>query len=172
MDLLQRPRPEEMPAYYLGYLAAVPVPELFAALEHGDTRFADLLERVGEERAGHRYAPGKWSIREVLQHVIDTERIMAYRALRFARHDETPLPGFDENAYAAVCDADRRTLADLVGEAERLRRSTIDLFTSFTPQMLRRQGIASGHTVSVRAIGWIIAGHAAHHRSIIHQRYL
>ncbi len=166
-----RPAAGEYPAFYQGYVQAAPGSDLLDSLAHHDARFTGLIGVVDEARSEHRYAAGKWSIKEVVQHVIDAERVFASRALRFARNDHTALPGFDENAYAPASHADRRLFRDLVEESERLRDSTIDLFRSFTPAMLQAAGAASGKSVSVHALGWIIAGHAAHHLSIIHQRY-
>ncbi|MDX9751631.1 MAG: DinB family protein [Flavobacteriales bacterium] len=172
MNAHDRPGPDELPAYYGPYVQAASAHDLAAALAHPDAGFGGLIGLVGPDRAEHRYAPGKWSIKEVVQHVIDAERVFAYRALRFARQDTTALPGFDEDAYAPASEAGRRSLEDLVAEAARLRLSSIDLFGGFTPEMLMRRGTASGQAISVRALGWVIAGHAAHHLAIIHQRYL
>ncbi len=105
-------------------------------------------------------------------HVADTERVMAYRALRIARGDTTPLPGFDENGYAAASGADRRTLADLAAELAHVRAATLDLLRPLDGEALERAGVASGTPVTVRALAWIIAGHETHHRRILRERYL
>lgn len=168
----ERPSPAEIPSFYRGYVADAPGGDLMGSLGHAAAGLGQLSELVDDARGAHRYAPGKWSIKEVVQHVSDTERVLAYRALRFARNDATELPGFDENTYAPASAADRRSMDDLLQESALLRTSTITLFSSFDPAMLERQGTANGHRMSVRALGWIIAGHAAHHLRIIHQRYL
>ena len=168
----ERPDLIEVPAFYRGYIQQVNATDLGKGLEAATRRLAAITSRITEERSSHRYGPGKWSIREVYQHIIDCERIMAYRALRFARKDGTELPGFDEDAYAAACDADRRTFAELVHELDQVRASSIALFNSFSPPMLLRNGIANGGSISVRALGWVIAGHAMHHATILEQRYL
>lgn len=167
-----KPAASEVPAFYQGYVDAAPGGTLLESLAHADTGFGGLTGLVGEAQGGHRYAPGKWSIKEVVQHVIDSERVFTYRALRFARNDTTALPGFDENTYAPASEADRRSMDELLAEAAIVRSATIALYRSFTPEMLARQGSANGNTISVQALGWIIAGHAAHHLRIIHQRYL
>lgn len=167
-----RPGAEEYPAFYQGYVQAAPGNDLLGSLAHRDAGFSGLIGVVDEARSEHRYAPGKWTIKEVVQHVVDAERVFAYRALRFARNDNTALPGFDENAYTPASEAGLRGFHELLAESERLRASSIDLFRSFAPAMLMRRGTASGKIISVGALGWVIAGHAAHHLSIIHQRYL
>lgn len=164
--------PGELPSYLRAYIAKAEGPDLISALEGGAARALALFKVIPPERQEYRYAPGKWSIKEVIQHVNDSERIFAYRALRFARKDTTPLPGFEENDYAPASDADRRSLRSLCDEHEAVRRSSILLFQSFAPEMLMRRGQAAGNSVSVEALGWIIAGHAMHHWSIIRERYL
>jgi hypothetical protein len=118
------------------------------------------------------YAPGKWTVRDIVQHVIDTERIMAYRALRIARHDETALPGFDENLFAANARATRRPLADLLAEYAVVRQGNLALFGSFNEATLLRSGLCSGQAISVLALGFVLAGHVRHHVRIIRERYL
>lgn len=173
MEPQQRPPVQEVPAFYHGYLEQAPGTALHQALEASVANLSATLDRVPDDAAAlHRYAPGKWSLKEVLQHIIDSERIFAYRALRFARNDRTELPGFDEGHYAEHADADRRTWSDLLREYAEVTRSTASLFGSFSPEMLLRGGIANGQHITVRGIGWVIAGHAEHHRNIIQQRYL
>lgn len=168
---LARPHPTEVPTFYQGYVQAAPGSTLLESLSHPEAGFASLAG-LHRTLGDHRYASGKWTIKEVVQHVIDAERVFAYRALRFARNDATALPGFEENDYAPASEAGRRDMPDLLDEAATVRAGTIALYRSFTPVMLTRRGTASGHTLSVHALGWIIAGHAAHHLRIIHQRYL
>jgi hypothetical protein len=126
---------------------------------------------VSEERSNYRYAEGKWSIKEIVNHLCDTERIFAYRALRIARADATPLPGFDENAYAPEMRADERTLADLSAEWVDVRRSTLSLFRHLPAGTWERLGTASGHPCSVRALAYATAGHARHHLKVLAERY-
>ncbi|MBL7950476.1 MAG: DinB family protein [Flavobacteriales bacterium] len=167
-----RPNTEGLSAYLASYVSHARGEDLFSALANASAHAERLAELIPADKHEHRYAPGKWSIKEVVQHVNDAERIFAYRALRFARKDITPLPGFEENDYAPASKADRRTLQDLWEEHMTIRRSTVLLFSSFTPDMLEHQGTAGGNVISVRALGWVIAGHAEHHWNIITERYL
>lgn len=167
-----RPADSEYAPYYAGYIARCEGEDLIKAFHDAAARFVAVVGSVPEAKSDHRYAPGKWSIKEVLQHLIDCERVFAYRALRFARNDSTDLHGFDEDAYAPAAEADRRTLEDLRREHAAVRAATIALFNSFTPAMLTRLGRANGNPFSVRALGWAIAGHELHHLDVIQQRYL
>ncbi|GAB4045928.1 DinB family protein [Spirosoma litoris] len=126
------------------------------------------LEALGDLR----YAPEKWMVKDILQHVIDNERIMSYRALRFARNDQTSLPGYDEELFAQNAYATRRTIPDLYAEYADVRQSTIALYKSFDNEMLLRSGICFHQTISVLALGFVIVGHARHHANIIRERYL
>lgn len=146
--------------------------DLLDALEQSNRHLVALLSRVPEDMGEYRYEKGKWSIKELLCHTMDVERIFAYRALRFARNDSTELSGFEENDYAPQANAHARTLKQLMKEAEALRISTLDLFESFTHEMLKRKGAANKNVVSVLNIGYIIAGHETHHRNILNERYL
>ena len=134
--------------------------------------FPEFLAGIPEEKAGYAYAPGKWTIRQVLQHLLDAERIFAYRALRFARQDKTALPGFDENAYAQIAHAEHRSLASLADEFRSVRQSTVQLFQTFGETELEQSGVASGEEIYVGGIGFIIYGHVAHHEEIMRERYL
>ena len=129
---------------------------------------AHTLESLGD----FRYAPGKWTVKDILQHIIDTERIMTYRALRFSRNDQTALPGFDETLFGEFADASRRSLADLYDEYAQVRQSSITLFRNFDQAMLLRRGTASTVTISVLALGFTLVGHPIHHVNIINERYL
>ena len=131
-----------------------------------------LVRSIPEEKGEYRYASGKWTIKELICHMMDAERIFAYRALRFARNDNTPLEGFEENDYAPEANAQGRTIQQLADEMECLRKSTIDLFMSFTPLMLSRKGTANKTEISVLNLGYIIPGHETHHRLVIQERYL
>lgn len=145
---------------------------LLDALEQSNKQLVTLLSKVPEDKGEYRYEKGKWSIKELICHMMDAERIFAYRALRFARNDSTELSAFEENDYAPQANAHARTLKQLITEGEMLRRTTIDLFSSFTPEMLQRKGTANKNVVSVINIGYIIAGHETHHRNVLNERYL
>ena len=143
-----------------------------AALEGQLEESLAFFRGISEEKSLHRYAPGKWSVKEVIGHLIDTERIFAYRALRFARNDQTPLAGFDENSYAANSGFGSRALADLAEEFECVRSSNIYLFKHLDDEAWSRRGVSNQNEISVRALAWITAGHELHHREIIRSRYL
>jgi uncharacterized damage-inducible protein DinB len=170
--MIPRPDASEHLPYYSKYVDRVPDGDLLQTLRDQLDETLALVRGLDESQGGHRYAPGKWSIRDVVNHVADAERIFAYRALRIARGDATPLESFDENAYAEMADADARTLADLADEFEHVRRSSLSLFASLSDEALARRGTASGGVVSVRALAWIIAGHERHHVDLLHERYL
>jgi len=161
-----------LPEFYKKYVIHVQDFEVLEALKFSNTRTTGLLSTVPEEMGEHRYAPGKWSIKELICHTMDAERIFAYRALCFARNDATALPGFEENDYAPQSNAHARTLSQLTKEMSNLRATTIDLFASFTPEMLKRRGTANNSVISVVNLGYIIAGHETHHRNILTERYL
>jgi uncharacterized damage-inducible protein DinB len=168
----RRPAATEYASFYAGYVAHVPDGDIVARLatQIGQTRA--LVEGLSEEQAGFAYGPGKWSVRTVLAHVTDSERILSCRALRFARHDSTPLPGFDENAYAAAARADERSLAAIAAEMAAVRAATIALFDSLSADDWVRGGRANNADTTVRALAWIIAGHELHHRRILETLYL
>ena len=170
--MIPRPDASEHLAYYSKYVDRVPDGDLLQMLHAQVDETLALVRGLPEEHGGHRYAPGKWSIREVLGHVIDTERIFAYRALRIARGDATPMEGFDENAYADASDADARTLAALAEELEHVRLANIAFFRGLKGEALTRRGTANGAEVTVRALAWILAGHELHHRGLLRERYL
>src|SRR5262249_48679154 len=131
-----------------------------------------LLGGVSPERADFRYAPGKWSIKEVVGHVIDTERIFSYRALRFARNDKTPLPGFEQDDYMPYTNFAQRELSDLAREFEHVRQATLFLFRNLDAAAWERRGTASGGELTVRAMAYVTAGHEIHHRTILQTKYL
>ena len=169
---MQKPKSNEYPAYYNRYIDLIKSEDILSVLENQNHEMHNLLNRIGEEAATFRYAPEKWSIKEVIGHVIDVERIFAYRALRFARNDKTPLPEFDEDDYVKYANFDSRTLIDLSDEFRVARESTLTMFHSFDDDIYNREGIASGFKFTVRAIPYIIAGHEAHHRQIIRKKYM
>ncbi len=172
MSYAARPAPADFPSFYHRYVEEAGGADMLEAMRLAQRTMHELLAQVPSAMEGHRYAPGKWSIKEVVQHVNDAERVFAYRALRFARNDATPLPGFEENEYAPASQADRRSLQDLWDEHHTIHRSTVQLFGSLTAAMLERKGTAGGNLISVQSLGWAIAGHAEHHWNIITERYL
>lgn len=167
-----RPDPSEYTPYYGKYIDLVPDGDILDTLERQGSDTAILLGGVDPDRGEHRYAPGKWTLNQVLVHVMDTERIFAYRALRFSRGDETPLPGFEQDDYIKHVANVRYHLSDLAAQFARLRASNLDLFRGFTRDMLLEKGEASGNPISVRALLWLIAGHERHHMKIIRVQYL
>jgi len=169
---LSRPAQDEYFEYYGRYISAVPEGDLLETLSHQLDEMLVLCGSLDESRGNHAYAPGKWTIKEVLGHIIDTERIFAYRALRVARGDPAPLASFDENAYAPESLAGQRTIADLAAEFGHVRRATIALLAPLTAEVGARRGTASGHVVSVRALAWIMAGHVEHHLRLLRERYI
>ena len=170
--ITDRPSPAEHAPYYQTYLDLVPQGDVLQTLAEQVSTTRAFLGGIGEERAGHRYAPGKWSIREVVGHLIDTERIFAYRALRFGRGDPTPLPGFEQDDYVREGGFDRRSLADLAAELAEVRRASVALFRGLPAGALDSGGIASGREITVRCLPVIIAGHERHHVGVIRERYL
>ena len=166
-----RPASDEYHPYYAGYVAEVPAGDVLAVLERQLDETARLLRRVPPERETFRYALGKWSIREVVGHLADVERVLSHRALRFARNDPTPLPGFDENTYVPAGAFDRRPLPELLEELAAVRRATLALFRPFDAAAWARAGDANGSRVTVRALAYIIAGHERHHVGVLRERY-
>jgi uncharacterized damage-inducible protein DinB len=169
---IQRPAPDEYSPYHSGYVTAVPDGDVLALLERQGKETIALLRSLDEAKSAHRYADGKWSIRGVVGHVIDAERVFSYRALTFARGDENALPGFEENAWAAASNADHRALAQLVEEFAAVRAATVALFRGFGEAEYARHGTASGQRVTPRGLLYVIAGHERHHVRILRERYL
>jgi len=154
------------------YINAFNNVELFEELEISLHDFIRFIQNIPLDKFDFCYAEGKWTIKEIIQHVIDTERIFAYRALRISRNDKTPLPGFEENDYVANTNAKSRSIQDLLTEFSAVRHSNLIMFKSFSPEQLSRIGIASGNEVSVRALGFLIIGHMKHHQKVFEERYL
>lgn len=154
------------------YIAALSSVELLEELEISLHDFIRFIQNIPMDKFDYRYAVGKWTIKDIIQHVIDTERIFSYRALRFSRNDATPLPGFEENDYANNTHANQRSIQDLLTELSAVRHATLLLFKSFSQEQLLKMGISSGSEVSVRAIGFIIIGHQKHHQKVFEERYL
>lgn len=164
-----RPESTEYAPYYDRYVSLAPAGDLLATLAAQPV--AALLAEVAEERGEYRYAAGKWSVKEALGHMIDTERIMAYRALRVARNDATELPGFEQDPYVESGGFGERTLVDLVGEFRAVRAATLCLLRGLPAEAWGRWGTASGNRVTARALAWIIAGHELYHERIYRERY-
>ncbi|MDP2089084.1 MAG: DinB family protein [Flavobacteriaceae bacterium] len=157
---------------YQPYINTLKVPELFGALNKSYEDTLTLLENLTEDKLLYRYGEDKWTIKEIVQHLIDAERILCYRALRFSRNDSTDLPGYDENWFVNFSNANERPITDLLAEFHCVRSATVSLFKSFTEEMLIRTGVANTSEMSVRAAGLIIAGHQWHHLNVIKERYL
>ncbi len=167
-----RPGPDEHAPYYAGYIAEAPDGDLVATLSGQLDETLALLKGLSGAQGLHRYAPGKWSLKDVIQHVTDAERVFSYRLLRFARGDATDLPGFDENIYVPAAQADQRSLAQLGAGLESVRRATLSLILPLDDEAMARRGTANGKAISARALAWIIAGHERHHVQVIQDRYL
>jgi hypothetical protein len=170
--MMTRPDAGECAPFYSRYIAQVPDGDVLDFLDAQRTEITTLVAGVAEDRGDFRYAEGKWSLRQVVGHIIDTERILSCRALRFARADTTPLPGFQEDDYVTHGNFEARTMVSLAREFDPLRSSTIEMFRSFGEDALARRGEASGTAVSVRAIIFICAGHAEHHLALLRTHYL
>lgn len=167
-----RPKAGEFAPSHADYIALVPNGSVIRTLERQRKEMKAFLAGIDEARAGHRYAAGKWSIRQVVGHVIDAERVFAYRALCLSRGEQNPQPGFDEKAWGGSSNADERTLAEIAKEYETVRRATVALFRSLSDAMWQRRGVANNDEVTVRALAWIIAGHERHHVKVLEERYL
>ncbi|HVF81004.1 MAG TPA: DinB family protein [Flavisolibacter sp.] len=169
---MPKPNLADVPAWYHRYINEVQEDDLHNAIRSNSETAISFFKALPEEKWTYRYAEGKWSIKEMLQHIIDAERIFSYRALCFARKDATPLPGFDEDSYATASNAERRTKEELVMEFTTLRNSIEQLFASFDEDQLASVGISNNSPISVNAIGFIIPGHVRHHINVIKERYL
>jgi hypothetical protein len=167
-----RPEADEFYEYYGRYIDKVPDADLISLLREQAVETVTTLQGLTTQQANYAYAPGKWTVKEVVGHISDAERIFAYRALRISRRDQTPMESFDENSYVANADFGRRSLGDLLEELQVVRASTIHLAKSLDADALTRRGTASGHGITVRALFYIIAGHERHHMDIVRERYL
>ncbi len=163
---------ETVPSFYKNYVKQIDEPDLLQALRISGHRMQELVHSIPENKADFAYAEGKWTVRELLCHIMDAERIFCYRALRFARNDKTDLAGFEENDYALQANASSRSLQKIAAEMAHLRASSIDLFESFTPEMLTRKGTANKNEMTVALLGFVVAGHETHHRKILQEHYL
>ena len=163
----------EYSSYYAAYVHSVSEKyTLIEELEISVHRLIKFVQNIPMDKFDYRYAEGKWTIKDILQHLIDAERIFAYRALRFSRNDQTPLVNFDENEYVIEANANRRSIQELLTELAVVRQATLSLFKTFSQEELLRTGIASNNTMSVRALGFVIIGHQNHHQRIFEERYL
>lgn len=161
-----------VPEFYTGYFLESGKEELVTLLSNNLIRTVKVISAIPQEKENFAYAEGKWTVKEVILHIIDGERIFAYRALSFARNDQTSLPGFDENDYVQFSGANERTMKSLIDEFKTVRESTIQLFMNFSTEMLSRMGTANEVGISVEAIGRSLAGHESHHIKVLQDRYL
>jgi hypothetical protein len=169
--VIPRPVSSEVAPYYFTYIDQVEGSDPMAVLSRQLDELTPWLSQISEEQSLHRYAPGKWSMRQVLNHITDTERAFAFRALWFARGFDAPLPGYDQEIAAAGAEADAFTWSSHVEDFRSVRLSTIALFGNLPPAAWSRTGIASGNPFTVRALAYIIPGHVAHHARILRERY-
>ena len=166
------PAADEFDPYYAGYIDRVEGKQLSLILRQQRAKVIELLASLRDEQAGYRYAPDKWSLKEVIGHLIDTERVFVYRAMSIARDEKQSLPGFDQNEYVVTGDFDSRPLEGLIREYEAVRNASLAFFESLDEASWLKTGMANDVTVSVRAIGYIVPGHEAHHLAILEERYL
>jgi len=169
---MPRPLPGTFPPYFQNYINQVKEDNLQDALKNQRDDIEHFYSSIPEEKTNSGYAEGKWSLKELLQHIIDTERIFNYRALAFARGEQASLPGFDENDYATNSNANERNWKDLCEELKVVRRSTEILFNSFSEKALQSSGLANNNPTSVMAMGFISVGHFNHHKKVVEERYL
>lgn len=179
MTLIARPTADEHAPYYGTYiddaersLTERGLSDIVALLEAQRADWEALMANVPEAKAAHAYAPGKWTLAESLVHVSDTERVFAYRLLRIARGDRTPLPGFEQDEWVPASRAANRTLADILAEMYAVREATLALVRSLDGEAVAQRGVASGKEVSARALVWMIAGHMGHHLGLTREKYL
>lgn len=162
----------DFPPYFGRYIDLVSGTPLLEALDTTKKELLELFEGIDEEKSNYAYEQGKWTIKEMLCHMIDTERVMSYRALRLARNDKTPLPGFEQDDFVTHANTNKRTLEELLNEYEVVRSATKVLFETFDGEVLQRKGTVSDGPMIVAALGYIIAGHERHHVGILKERYL
>lgn len=158
--------------YYKPYIEALGEVTLMDCLRKQLENYPQFLASIPKDKLNYKYAEGKWTVAEVILHVLDAERVFQYRALRFARKDQTPLPGFEQDDYVPASMAEKRSLDSLIDEYKAVRAATISLFENFNAEVLMRKGVASNAPMSVRALGFIMCGHQKHHRNILRERYL
>jgi hypothetical protein len=166
-----RPDLNRVPEFFHNYIKQVPEDDLMTAFKNQTSLVVDFFN-IPTDKIDYAYAEGKWTIKEMLQHIIDAERVFGYRALRFARKDPTPLPAFDENLFAKNAKADKRTWKDLIEEFKTVRKATEWLYSSFDDEQLNATGVSNNHSNYVLAFGYISIGHTLHHLKVIEERYL
>jgi len=171
MSINRRPESSEYNPYYKTYIGKVKGDNFIQNLKEQKFETSAMLSKISDEKWNHKYAPAKWSVKEVMIHIMDTERIFAYRALRVARNDQTPMPGFEQNDYVPFCYATQRSGSSIMVEYEAVRNSTVALFENLREEDWGRLGEASGCPVSALALGYMIAGHEIHHIQLLHERY-
>ena len=169
---MERPQPGDYAEYYQQYIERVPDGPIIEILEQVHRETQEFIQGIDEEKSEYRYAEGKWSIKEVLIHVIDTERIMGYRALTFARGDKTELPGFDQDIYGFNSGAKDRTIKDIAQEMGIVRNASISLFKNFSDEMMAMDGIGNNNKVTVNSVAYLLVGHELHHMNVIREKYL
>ena len=170
--IIKRPDKSEYPEYFEAYIKRVPGEAVLKKLQDSILDLQEILAEVPEEFQNFSYAPGKWTLKDVIGHVIDTERIMAYRALRFARNDKVELPGYDQDIYVPNANYNSRTLYEIAHEFGVVRESNLILFKSLTEDALMRKGRANNWDMSVRAIIYVVSGHELHHLNVLQTKYL
>ncbi len=168
--MLSRPDSSEYAEFYKNYISRVPEGPVLEFMNRQIGDYRQSLRGMSEEAAGAAPAPGKWSVKQVLGHLCDTERVMAYRALRFARGDQKELQGFEQDDYVRAAHSNSRSVEDLMAELEGIRKATVALFSSLPPEAECRAGVANGNPVTVRALAYIVAGHAQHHYELLKAR--
>ena len=169
---ITRPQADECAPYYHRYINQVSGENALATLESTALSTPEFFKTIPAEKWDFRYAPGKWSLKESILHMIDTERIFSYRALRIARNDQTPIEGFEQDDYIPYYQADQRTAESIIEEYQAVRAATLHLFRNLDQAALLRRGTASGQSVSVRALAYMLAGHEQHHLKLTRERYL
>jgi len=170
--MLKHPESNEFAVYHTRYIQLVPEGDLIHILQQQLKETIGLLNNLTEEKAAYRYAPDKWSIKEMVGHMADTERVMSYRLLRISRGDATPLAGFEEDDYVRGASFDAAALEDLIDNFAAVRKATITLLKGIAPEAFTRMGVVSSATLSARALAYILAGHELHHRNVLNTRYL
>lgn len=169
---MKRPLPNEYPSFYKNYVDNVKTDNIIKELRDQVLDIQAIISEIPEEKEDFAYAPGKWTIKEIIGHIIDTERVLGYRAMRFARKDKTPLPGYDENFFVANANFNKQTLYSLGHEFAIVREANLALFKTWDEEALSQVGVANKLDVSVRAMLYMIAGHAIHHMGVIKEKYL
>ena len=169
---MKRPEPKEYPSFYKSYVDNVKTDNIIKELTNQVLHIQAIISEIPEDKEDYAYAEGKWTIKEIIGHIIDTERVLGYRAMRFARKDKTPLPGYDENWFVANANFQKQSLYSLGHEFAIVREANLALFKVWDEEALSQMGVANDLDVSVRAILFMIAGHATHHINVIRTKYL